>query len=283
MKQEQINSLIRTVLTLAGAFLTGGGLHYFFGHEIDAAYWEEITGIILAIVSIIWSISTKTIDIEKLQGSIRQVITFICGILVAKGLLNAQTSIAVIAFVGAIIPYIQAGLARKKSEQIANGKIKVAQLKGNNFIILLCLIILSVNADAQSSFKRMPKPGRTNARFSAAVAAGQKPVTAFRFTGPIAGFMYPQNLVVTGLGYGWQRMHFVDSTQKYYTDFSISGVVYAGGNVRPGLNPNNIISAGISLGILNQLLMIGPAYNFPKGEVKGSFGVVFNISIALNN
>lgn len=130
MKTEQINSLLRTVLTLAGAFLTGGGIHYLFGHEIDAAYWEEITGILLTIVSIVWSISTKSVDIEKLQGSIRQVVTFVCGILMAKGLLNAQTGTAVIAFIGAVIPYIQAGLARKKTEQLSTGKIQVDNLKG---------------------------------------------------------------------------------------------------------------------------------------------------------
>ena len=150
------------------------------------------------------------------------------------------------------------------------------------FNFLLLLLIFSITASAQSSFKRIPRPAKNNARF-AAIAAGQKPVTAFRFTGPIAGFMYPQNMVVTGLGYGFQRMHFVDSTQKYYTDFSISGVVYAGGNVRPSISPNNIISAGISLSMLNQLINVGPVWNFAKGDVKGSFGVVFSIGVALNN
>jgi hypothetical protein len=131
MKQEQINSLIRTMMTLAGAFLTAGGLHFFFGHVIDTAYWEEITGVALTLFSIFWSISTKTVDIEKLQGSVRQVITFVCGILVAKGLLNDQTAGAVIAFIGALLPYIQAGLARKKNEQVANGLISPHELKQN--------------------------------------------------------------------------------------------------------------------------------------------------------
>ncbi len=153
------------------------------------------------------------------------------------------------------------------------------------FIILICLLIISINVMSQSSFKRIPKPVQSQRARLAPTGAviGEKPFTAFRFTGPIAGFMYPQNMVVTGLGYGFQRLHFVDSTQKYYTDFSISAVVYAGGNVTPKVNPNNIISAGVSLGVLNQLFMVGPVYNFPKGEAKGSFGVVFNISIALNN
>lgn len=131
MKQEQINSLIRTVLTLVGAFMTGGGLHYFFGHVIDPAYWQEITGVVLALVAIIWSIRTKEINLEKLQGLTRQVVTFICGILVAKGLLNDQTALAVTSFVASILPYLQAGLERKKNEHLDAGKITINQLKGN--------------------------------------------------------------------------------------------------------------------------------------------------------
>lgn len=129
MTSEQLNSLIRTVLTLIGAFLTGGGIHYFFGTVIDTAYWQEISGIILAIVSVVWSIVSKTLDIEKLEGTIRQVVTFICGILIARGLLTSQTGMAVIAFVGAIIPLIQSYLSKKKSAQVEAGKIPVAELK----------------------------------------------------------------------------------------------------------------------------------------------------------
>lgn len=129
MKIEQINSLIRTVMTLIGAFLTGGGLHYFFGHTIDGAYWEEITGVIITVVAIVWSIRTKTVDIEKMQGMVRQVVTFICGILIAKGLLTDQTGAAVIAFVGSILPYLQAGLSRKKNDQLQQGVIQPHQLK----------------------------------------------------------------------------------------------------------------------------------------------------------
>lgn len=129
MTSEQLNSIIRTVLTLIGAFLTGGGVNYLFGTVIDTAYWQEISGIVLAIVSVVWSIVSKTVDIEKLEGTIRQIVTFICGILVARGLLNAQTGMAVIAFIGAIIPLIQSYLGKKKSDQLAVGIIQPAQLR----------------------------------------------------------------------------------------------------------------------------------------------------------
>lgn len=128
MTQEQVNSLIRTVLTLLGAFLAGGGIK-FFGIVIDTAYWQEITGSILAIVSIVWSIKSKEVDIEKLQGLVRQVVTFIAGIFVAKGILNENTSNAILAFVAAILPLLQSYLGKKKSDQLAVGKITPAQLK----------------------------------------------------------------------------------------------------------------------------------------------------------
>lgn len=137
---------------------------------------------------------------------------------------------------------------------------------------------------SQSSFKRLPKPAHLVSSRLSASQVSNKAVKAFRFTGPIAGYMYPQNMVVTGFGYGFQRMHFVDSTQKYYVDFSISGVAYIGGNVVKTSNPYNIASIGISLGVLNQLIMIGPAYNLPAiAGGKGSIGVVFNIAVPLNN
>lgn len=155
-------------------------------------------------------------------------------------------------------------------------------MKFKLFLLSLVLLFSMGICEAQSSFKRLPRPSPSYKKTLAALP-DEKAITAFRFTGPIAGFMYPQNMVVTGLGYGFQRLHYVDSTDKYYTDFSISGVVYAGGNVRPSIHPNNIMSVGISLGVLNQVFMAGPCYNFPNGPVKGSIGVVFNISMPLNN
>ena len=131
MNIENINSLLRTVMTLLGAFLVGGGMK-FFGMELSEGYWAEIVGVVLAIVAVVWSIRSKIVEIEKLQGLIRQIVTFICGILLAKGILNDRTMEAVIAFAGAIIPFIQAGVARVKNQQINTGVINPVTLKGAN-------------------------------------------------------------------------------------------------------------------------------------------------------
>lgn len=133
-----------------------------------------------------------------------------------------------------------------------------------------------------SPFHRIPEPAKLK-KLALAASPSSVNISAWRFTGPIAGFMYPQNQVVTGLGFGYQNLHWVDSTQRYYTNYSVNAVMYAGGNVTPSINPNNIMSVGVSLGVLNQLILIGPAYNLPTStKPKGTFGIVFNMAVPLN-
>lgn len=127
MTQEQVNSAIRTVLTLLGAFLAGGGLKL-FGIVIDTVYWQEISGFVLAGVSIYWSIKSKEVDREKLEGFIRQVITFVGGILMAKNILKAEQLAAILTFIIAILPLLQSYLGKKKSDDLVVGKIAPAQL-----------------------------------------------------------------------------------------------------------------------------------------------------------
>lgn len=126
--REQWNSLIRTTLTFIGALLTGGGVHYFFGQLIDTAYWQEITGIVLASVSVVWSIKDKKLGIEQLQATVRQVITFAFGILMAKGLISENTANSIFSFIGSMLPFLQQYLSKKKANELYNGEIKVDDL-----------------------------------------------------------------------------------------------------------------------------------------------------------
>ena len=146
---------------------------------------------------------------------------------------------------------------------------------------LIFFLILSTSmlcSTAQSSFKRLPKP----ASHGFGLPAGPTKMTAFRFTSPFAGYMMPQNQIVTGAGFGWNKLHYVDSTSRWYSDLSINGVIYAGGNVSPSIEKNNVISAGLSIGFLNQLIMLGGAYNFPTETKGGTFGLVINLAVPLN-
>jgi hypothetical protein len=147
-------------------------------------------------------------------------------------------------------------------------------------LLFILLMAVSLNSFSQNAFKRMSPPEK---RYGISYGDASQPIiSAWRFTDQTAGFMYPQNLVVTGLGFGYERSHWVDSTQRYYVNYSISGVVYAGGNVRPTLTPNNIISIGLSIGVLNNLINLSPCWNFPSAGNKGSFGMILNLGIPLN-
>lgn len=149
---------------------------------------------------------------------------------------------------------------------------------------LILLLFIFGNLSAQtiktSPFKRLPPPSKASYyKLSSSVNR----VTAYRFTAPMAGFDVLNNKIVTGAGYGFNRLHWVDSTQKYYTDYSINAVVYAGGFVAPSIIKNNIISVGVSAGFLNQIAMVGIAYNLPLVEgTKGKMGVILNFSVPLN-
>lgn len=151
------------------------------------------------------------------------------------------------------------------------------------FMLLLTAVIFTFAATAQiksSPFKPVPK----QVHYSASLygVASNPTVTAWRFT-PAAGYNLTTKQLMAGLGYGVQWMHFVDSTQKYYTTFSIQGIGWVNGNTTPSLNPPNFASFGISAGFLNQLVMAGFAYTPPTFATKGKIGLVVNFAIPLNN
>lgn len=154
-------------------------------------------------------------------------------------------------------------------------------------IIFVILTIFSFKTEGQSAFHRIPPPSKLNPfkpvpHYKLTLETPK--ITAFRFTGPIAGYDLINNKVVTGVGYGMQKLHWIDSTQKYYADFSLSGIVFAGGNATPSVTQNNIVSVGIGAGFLNQLILVAPVYNLPLiYGTKGKFGLVVSVSVALNN
>ncbi len=93
--------------------------------------------------------------------------------------------------------------------------------------IMLLFILIASFAQAQtittSPFKRIPKPVKTFSSLQGLTT--NQEVTAYRFSAPTAMFLYPQKQIGTSLGFGYNRMHFVDSTGKYYTDFAINAEI----------------------------------------------------------
>lgn len=120
MKKEQIFSLLRTLLTLAGAYLFGKN---FFGLELDSSLWQEIVGIGLGIIAVAWSIFDKTIQNDIWQGAVRHIITFASGILVAKGIISAETVQVIIAAFAGVFPWLLANLSGAKNAAIKSGEL----------------------------------------------------------------------------------------------------------------------------------------------------------------
>lgn len=128
MKYTKIEwqGIVRTLLSAFGAFLVGKNL---FGHAVDQSYLQEIIGVIMGVISVVWSVVDKTATVEMVQGGIRQLITFIGGLLVGAGKVTGETLQAILGIVTAIGPFIQGYLERTKNNQLDTGKITIEHLK----------------------------------------------------------------------------------------------------------------------------------------------------------
>lgn len=153
-------------------------------------------------------------------------------------------------------------------------------------LLILSLILIGVGgiANAQNVFKAIPKPSwyqpKLSVRADVLTVSTDSTMNAWRFIGPMGGYLYTASgqQVVTGLGFGFQHLRFIDSTGKWTCQYSINAIALAGGNAPPTLSPFTVMSVGISLGLINNLLQIGPVYN-----LGGSFGVFATLSVSLNN
>jgi len=99
MKKEQVISIVRHVLSVVGGLL----LAYGIGQEV---LFANFSGVVLGLVSLVWSIKDKTATISQTAGVIRQVLTFVGGFLILKGLLTPEKLEATIGALVALLPVI---------------------------------------------------------------------------------------------------------------------------------------------------------------------------------
>lgn len=124
----ELQSFIRHLLTAIGAFFMGRAL---FGGTVifDSSLLEGIIGFIISLVGIVWSIKEKAVDIEKLQGVVRQAISLIGGVLVASGRIDNETLTIWAGILLALIPFLQSMIMRKKSRMLLAQRISPVSLK----------------------------------------------------------------------------------------------------------------------------------------------------------
>lgn len=112
-------------------------------------------------------------------------------------------------------------------------------------------------------------------------------MTAWRFTAAAASYDVVNNKVLTGIGYGFNKMHIKTDTtgnSVWYTDFTANITVYAAGNATPtySYGNTNIIGFGPSIGILNKLINVGYVYYPAMNGGTAKSGVIFGVAIPLN-
>lgn len=105
MKKEDILSIIRHILSAVGGFLVIKG--------IDSGMIATGSGILLGLISVVWSVVDKTATVSAVEGALRQVATFIGGIFIAKGKLDPTQLDSYLGLLTAIIPFILSRLGVK--------------------------------------------------------------------------------------------------------------------------------------------------------------------------
>lgn len=146
--------------------------------------------------------------------------------------------------------------------------------------LILAITTASVNAQMKvSPFRPLPKPVQ---KYGISIGqAVRTDTTAWRFSS-MAGYNITTKQLMAGMGYGIQWLHFDETTQKWYTDFSVQAVGWVNGSTPPTLNPPNFASFGITLGLLNQLIQAGAAYTPATATAPSHIGLVVNLGIPLN-
>lgn len=153
-------------------------------------------------------------------------------------------------------------------------------------LMAMISLITGICASAQSPFRIVPKPATSVVRSFAVIAdsavvtpiVADSTTTAFRFIADIAAYSEPGNIAMAGVGYGYQKLTYSSTAQKWTCNWSVSACAFAGGSVVPS-TPASVMSVGVLGGILNNTFMAGPVYNFGTKQ----FGVALSIGINLNN
>lgn len=143
----------------------------------------------------------------------------------------------------------------------------------------LGLSLVTSLAMSQSIFKPLPKvTPKFNYARAVTITATDSTLNAWRPIANIAAYAEPGNLLMAGVGFGYQHLTWNPSTAKWSSVWSVSGVAFAGGSTAPS-SPASVMSIGAMLGLQNNLLMLGPIYNFGTKQI----GIAVSVGIDLNN
>lgn len=125
MSKDQIQGVIRAILTLAGTYLFG---HNLFDTVVNESLWQEVTGGVMVAVSFWWTIKAKALTLEILQSSLLKILMVLGTLLVTSHKITGDALNNWVILLTALIPVLYSVLSKKKSADISSGEIKSSQL-----------------------------------------------------------------------------------------------------------------------------------------------------------
>ncbi len=149
-------------------------------------------------------------------------------------------------------------------------------------LIFIALCFTIGTSYGQSFFAPLPKlHGKYGGEFRSTTPLPDSTFTGFRPMISAAVYGYTKgggSSVFTGAGISYEKDSWNVSTQKWYTDWSVAALAYAGGTFAP-TDAKSVIALGAALSFFNKLASVGAAYNLETHTWMPTIGV----SISLNN
>lgn len=231
MSTSLSGSLVRALFTLIGTFVIGRTFH---GHVLVSTTFDVVSGSLLTLLSIIWSLRNGTATEQNLESMLRQLLQGIGGVVVGSGLLNATQLGEIISFVVLAIPMVWGYLSKAKTAKIAAGKLTAQStgyvtksspppgpLKGSNMgshlAIFLLLLGLSTLAKAQFEWTSpLSVVKKTTFSSYAKTASDAQTLNTFKVNVSLPGYYYSngkQQSAVVGLGFAFE--HYKSDTLIY--------------------------------------------------------------------
>lgn len=155
-------------------------------------------------------------------------------------------------------------------------------------VLMLLSMCVVFSANSQNFFKALPK--HTLAVFKASRAPGVYDTTivlptvrkmnAFRPIASIAAYSEPGHILMAGAGISYEHLEFDVVADKWKSIYSVSTLIFGGAGINAsGSDQPGAVTYGILAGFFNNMINIGPTYNFGNKKV----GLAVGIGINLNN
>lgn len=126
MTKETFFVFLKAAMTAVGAYLVGQNL---LGNKIDQSILEGLTGVVLAVGSIGWSIFDKTYTTEMITSTARQAFIFVGGLLISSGKLTEGQLNGWLGLLLPIAAIIQSYFQKKQVSKVQSGEIDADKLK----------------------------------------------------------------------------------------------------------------------------------------------------------